>query len=457
MTEDSATLTTQRVEIVPGQDLRFEIQNLPDSMLEIVAHAGPVLSQQAYKAALKSVGDEVSLPGFRKGKVPEEAVLKNFGSAVDKAWRQRLAELVWGYAIKLPGIVPTNPNGSINFALEEATPDLGGKIRLKLEVFPEAIIPDATQIQVPTCPITQELSTQAKTHMRRALLLSAAEWQPVEERPIELGDFVDLDIESLEEETPQLLYQDRRFEMNDSCPAWLRRTLLGAKVGQVIESMSELDERAAPLAREDFKPTRMRFTVRGVFHPTLPEFDEALAKKLGLGSVQEMETMAERQASSLLEQMRTGTRVETIRRALLKLLDFQVPKGMVQQEATFLTLHALGEIPEEQRRNLSKEQQQEIFQSMIPMAYDRVRMTVLGKKLVETKHAELQPAEFQATLQSVVQDYIKVNGQPMKDEESKALVEQLRGVAMAQALQRLALRWAESHGTPMEQQHPFIG
>jgi len=455
MTEETSSVATQRVETVPDQDLRFEIQTLPDCMVEMMAYAGPKLTQEASRKAMDDVAGQVSLPGFRKGKVPPETIQKNFAPSLEKAWKQRLAERIGSFALRLPGIIPVDPHGSVNFAVQKGSPQDGATLRLRFEVIPDITVPDFKSVEVPSCEITDELKAKAEEHMKRSIQLFGAEWDPITDRPVEEGDFVDLDVET-QGDTPSPIFQDRRFELNGSIPAWLQRTLIGATLGQVIETVSELDERAAPLAKESFQPTPLKITVRAIQRPRLAEINEALAKQVGAESVEKLLETIHEQSQMLLTQIREGTRIETIRRGLRKILTFPVPRSLVQQEAMHLGIHAIAEMPDAHRSKLTQENVNQLFKSMEELAPHNVRLTILGKKLVDSKLVEFKPAEAEGLLRVLFQEYIKVYGQP-KEEQMRPLLEKLQGAALAQALQRVALRWAEAHGTAVQQVHPFIG
>ncbi len=110
---------------------------------------------------------------------------------------------------------------------------------------------------------------------------SNATFDDVSGRVAQEGDFVDVSIESLDEEPPKPIVKDRRFEVSDKRMAsWLKKLLLGKSPGDVAEGMSEVDDQADESIRQKFKPTKIRLTVHAIKKIQLPELDDELAKKV---------------------------------------------------------------------------------------------------------------------------------------------------------------------------------
>src|SRR5258708_5551673 len=73
----------------------------PKCRIELEVEAKPSLVQAAHKKAIRSLAKEVSLPGFRKGKAPDEMILKKYPRDLDKAWQEMIADVAFRESINL--------------------------------------------------------------------------------------------------------------------------------------------------------------------------------------------------------------------------------------------------------------------------------------------------------------------------------------------------------------------
>ena len=76
-----------------NENVRFTIHHKPACIVEFDVEAFEPLIKNAHKKAAKTIAKEVTLPGFRKGKAPEELIIKNFPKEVDKEWQQEIANI----------------------------------------------------------------------------------------------------------------------------------------------------------------------------------------------------------------------------------------------------------------------------------------------------------------------------------------------------------------------------
>src|SRR5690242_12517421 len=97
--------------------LRCTLHQKPACVVEYAVEALEPLVQEARKKAIKKVAKEVSLPGFRKGKAPEQMVVKNFSTQVDKEWQQEIANVTFLECQKLAP-VRLLKDGKINYAMK---------------------------------------------------------------------------------------------------------------------------------------------------------------------------------------------------------------------------------------------------------------------------------------------------------------------------------------------------
>lgn len=62
-------------------DIKTTLKNLPENLIEITCEISVENFEKERAVAVKKVGEEISLPGFRKGHVPESMITQKFGEA----------------------------------------------------------------------------------------------------------------------------------------------------------------------------------------------------------------------------------------------------------------------------------------------------------------------------------------------------------------------------------------
>ena len=121
-------------------EIKTTIKELPDSEVAIMCEIPTETFEKERAVALKKIGEEVSLPGFRKGHIPEAILLQKFGEALileemanlamDRAYSEILTRHKI-HAIGMPTVAVTK--------LAKGNPF---EFTLSFPVMPEIVLPD---------------------------------------------------------------------------------------------------------------------------------------------------------------------------------------------------------------------------------------------------------------------------------------------------------------------------
>lgn len=150
----------------------LEIKLLPNSEVEIIGEISAEIFMSGKNQALAEFSEKVEIDGFRKGKIPEDILIKNVGldAVLEKmaivALEKEYPKIIKEYKIKAvgrPEIIITK--------LAENNP-LGFKI--KTSVLPEIILPDYKSIakktiNAPSTPGVEGEENQLKEKERRRI------------------------------------------------------------------------------------------------------------------------------------------------------------------------------------------------------------------------------------------------------------------------------------------------
>jgi len=154
-----------------NNNLKTELKELSESSVEITCEVSADSFEKERPIALKKVGEEISLPGFRKGHVPESMISQKFGDAfileemanlaMDRAYSEILNRHKV-HAIAMPEVKITK--------LAKANPFI---FTLTFQVMPEIKLPDYKEIakgvmSAPTeTSVTDEEVEKAMNELRK--------------------------------------------------------------------------------------------------------------------------------------------------------------------------------------------------------------------------------------------------------------------------------------------------
>lgn len=298
----------------------------PGCLLSLKIDVSPQEVANARKLAVKAVGKQISLPGFRKGKVPGEVIEKNYKSQIEREWQEIVSDLAFQNAITLTHRPPRSSKAVKTFKLESCSLDQGASLVIEYEHAPQ--IPSVALNEVEFSPVERPLITEEQIEEGlKNLRLRQATWEPVEEeRPVQEGDYVVLSLEVSRNEAKQKVLDQRNVQVNEtSLPAWLKAKVIGLKKGQ--ELTGELENTPAGET-----PASFHLILHRIETPILPALEEEFFKRVGADS---LEDLRERIRSVLQEQADVEFHerlISSFEKALVEKYLFELPESLLQDE-----------------------------------------------------------------------------------------------------------------------------
>ncbi len=283
---------------------------------------------------LAELGRTLSLPGFRPGKVPPTVIRKRYGTAVQAEVLEESVNEATSQVLSDRGLrAATQPKVDVvSLGGGDGSEAKDLEFKVELELMPEIAMPEFSAIT-----LTRLKATPADTGVEKALgeiATRAATLEPVaENRPAAHGDVVVVDYagtvdgEAFQGGTGK----DLEVEIGGSgfIPGFAEQ-LEGIVPGEsrTIDVAFPENYGVATLAG---KPAKFAVTATALKQKRVPEIDDALAGKLGAGTLAELrELIVERMQRDYDQVARLR-----LKRALLDELaraEFPVPQGMVDAE-----------------------------------------------------------------------------------------------------------------------------
>ena len=424
-------------QMLQNENVRFTIHQKPACIVEFDVEALEPLVKSAHKKAARTISKEVTLPGFRKGKAPEEMILKNFAKEVDKEWQQEIANACFQECEKLAKVSILHRDAKITYKMKSYSPS-GALLTLSLETEPKIPRVDPKQFQLK--PVKQpEVNEEKINETIRQTQLFFANWQHIHDRPIQEGDFVLLDVDLIENHPPTPLFSHTRFEVTEKSMAkWMRELVVGKKTGESVEGISVPDEDASKEDKEELKPKKVRITIKSVDTATLPDLSDAFAQKLGAASLEDMKTkindLLNKQAKAHVQEAQR----EQVNEFLLTHYPFDLPTTLIEKETQFRFRQLLQDNDfQKYWENLSAEDRKKTIQTVYQQSEKAVKMFYLCRQIVTDANIRISAEDIPPPDSSALE--LLINPQKMFHHQRNAETEH------AEAFSRLVLEKAEDY------------
>jgi trigger factor len=385
--------------------VRVHVHLKPNCKVEMTVKTGAGLMKEARRNAVKMVSKEVTLPGFRKGKAPDDMILKKFSEEVERNRHKALADLAFVAAQKLAKVPVLNNNSPISFDLKKETEEEAEMV-FSFETEPK--VPGIDAKGFVEKPVKRpEVEEKQIEEAIRQMRFFYAQWTPVNDRAIQDGDYIMIDLDTVEGDVVQKVFHHIRFEVSkERMAGWMQKLVQGAKAGDVLDGVSEPDDTATEEEKQEFKPKNVRLSVLKVEEATLPALDDEFAKKVGAENVEHM-----RQSITDLLNKQADDKVnselrEQINDYLIDNYEFELPQSLIETEKK----HRLAQLMQDPKfkagwNKMSQEERKELEGKLSKEAGQAVRLFYLSRHLVYNEKIPVTHQEVQNEAVSIYQSH----------------------------------------------------
>lgn len=404
-------------EVLTGQDIQVSVLRKPHCLIELNAKVGKRFIDEARKDAIKAVSREVTLPGFRKGKAPESTILKKYPEAVERELHKALANVAYAEAQKLANVPLLNRSAQITFDLKNHSEE-SAEISFSFETEPTVPAVDPKLfVQKPV--LRPEVGEKQIEEAIRQMLFFFAEWTLIEDRAIQDGDYIMIDLDTIEDGKPQEVFHHVRFEVSKERMAnWMQKLVQGAKSGDVLEGVSEADETASEEEKKEFVPKKVRLSILKAEEAKLPELNDEFAKKVGAQTVEEMRQSITKMLNAQADESVQNALHDQVNEFLGTQFPFDLPKSLIQTEREHRMQQMLKD-PRFKKRfdeEMTQEEKEKLSEKLFEEASRAVRLFYLARSIVHQANLSITHQEVQreaiATMQSYTQREVKPDSIP---------------------------------------------
>ena len=376
-----------------NEQVRVTVHRKPNCIVEYEVEAFRPICVEAHKRAAKSVGKEVLIPGFRKGKAPPELVAKRYPQDLDKRWQEAIANSAYRESAQLANVPVVNQDASISFKMQKHSRD-GAKLTLSFET-----VPHVPSVDPAKCVLEEvkrpETSKEKVDETIRQTQMFFAKWEPVKDHPVKEGDFILIDVDIIEEDPPQRLFSNTRFEVTDKSMAqWMKKLVLGKKTGDVLDGVSQPDATLSEEEKKEYAPKKVRVTIKAIEECKLPELNEEFTKQIGADTPEILRTRIEELLNKKADEHVREQKREKVTEFLLS-YHFEIPNSIIEKETQFRLQQMIQDPPFKTKWDQSNDtEKRELINNVKTQAEKAVRIFYLCRKISADQNLVVTPKDI---------------------------------------------------------------
>jgi len=390
--------------------MKAQLKKLPKCQVDIEVEISGEEFDETIKETVSSLGKELEVEGFRKGKVPKEIIEKKIGqekilkAAAEKAVRENYVRAVLENKLEVIGY----PEIEI-LKMAKGNPFV---FRAKATVLPIIQVPDCKKII--TTLQKREVSVEEKEidSALKWLQRSRAKFSQISQ-PAEKGNFVEIEFESPQIEEGKVQKDGFLLDQGHLIPGFEEK-IEGMKQGEEKKFTIDFPEQHF---KNDLAGKKADFKVKmiSVQNMELPEINDEWAKTLG--DFQELESLKKSIKEGLTAEKKNQEK-ERLRTEILEKItaniSWEIPEILIESEKKRILENVKTEVPQRlgmkfedylQKMNKSEE---EFLNSFQAEAEKRVKNFLILKSISENENIQVSEDEIKNELNKFLNNYTSV-------------------------------------------------
>lgn len=409
--------------------MSLQVEKLEKNMAKLTIEVSAEDLDKAMQNAYQKAKGRISIPGFRKGKVPRKVIEQMYGKGIflEDAANALIPEHYRKALSECDLEIVSQPEINVT----QAEPGKAFIFTADVAVKPEVTLGEYKGVEVPkaeTEVTEEEVEAEVKKEQEKN-----SRTVTVEDRGAENGDVVTIDFEGFVDEVPFDGGKDTEYPLtlgsNTFIPGF-EDQLVGAKAGDHVEVKVTFPEeyQAPDLAG---KEAVFKCDVKKVEAKELPELDDDFAQ-----DVSEFDTLAEYK-EDLKKKLTERKEKEALRAkedaAVDKVIEnaqMDIPDAMIRTQVSQMADDFSRRM---QAQGLSMEQyfqftgltMDKMMEDMKPQALKRIQTRLVLEKIAETENIQPSEEEVDAEIAKMAEAY-KMEADKLKEVLGENQLEQMK-------------------------------
>jgi trigger factor len=304
-----------------------QVEELPDNKVRLTVEVPQEDLRHAVEHATHDLADSIKVPGFRKGKVPQEVLLARIGR--ERIFSEAVESHIGGWFVNAASSTSIRPVSAPEYDYELPTSeDDDFSFTATVAVQPKPEPADWSQLEVPY--EEPDVPSEVVDQELEALRDSVAELAPVEGRPARTGDVLVIDA------------LDENGEGQRDLVVELGSGRLVEEIERALTGASQGETREVEFETADGSTAKATVEVKEIKEKVLPELDDELARAASeFDTLEELRADVEQRIHDVLEEeAETQYRADAVDR-LVEASDVKVGGPLVEARTREL-LNGLG-------------------------------------------------------------------------------------------------------------------
>lgn len=389
--------------------MSLQVEKLEKNMAKLTIEASAEDLEKAIEKAYQKQKKQISIPGFRKGKVPRQMVEKMYGKAVfyedaaneliPDAYEKALEECEEDI-VSSPKIEVTQIEAGKPFIF---TATVALKPEVKLGKY-KGVKVDKIDVEVTDADVDAEINKEREKNARNIT---------VEDRPVKDGDITTLDFEGFVDGVAFEGGKGENYPLTIGSGAFIpgfEEQLVGAEIGKEVEVKVTFPEdyQAENLKGKD---AVFKCTIKEIKEKQLPELDDEFA-----GEVSEFDTLAEYK-----EDVKTTLTLKKERDAknakenaavdaAVAVSEMEIPEAMLETQQKqmldeFAQRISMQGLSMQQYFQFTGSNYQQMFEQVKPQAEERIKARLVLEAIAKAENLEATEEEYEKELQNMAEIY----------------------------------------------------
>lgn len=389
--------------------MSLQVEKLEKNMAKLTIEAGADELEKAIEKAYQKQKNQISIPGFRKGKVPRQMVEKMYGKEVfyeeaanllipdayDKALDECEEDIVSSPKIEVVQIEAGKP-----FIF---TATVAIKPEVKLGKY-KGVKVDKIDTAVTDEEIDEEINKERENNARTIT---------VEDRPVKDGDMTSLDFEGFVDGEAFEGGKGEDYPLTIGSGAFIpgfEEQLVGAEIGKEVEVKVTFPEDYQAEHLQG-KEAVFKCTVKEIKEKELPELDDEFASE-----VSEFETLAEyrenvkKNLTEKKEKDAKNAKEEAAIKAVVEASEMEIPEPMLESQqrqmvdefAQRITMQGLSM---EQYFQFTGTNYQQMVEQVKPQAEERIKSRLVLEAIAKAENIEATEEDYEKELGTMAEVY----------------------------------------------------